>query len=158
MAASFWQPAFEFLAYIGVFEILIPFILVFTILFATLQKTQLFGTEKGEPKVRINTLVAFIMSLMFVAAFQLVRAATEIAQWSALMLVFLLFAFLIGSMAGIREWHPTWPKVLVLAIIVGILLTAFAAWEWLPLQTLSTIILPIAAFAAVVGYIFWMTK
>ncbi len=46
----------------GVLDSLLPFILIFTILFAVLQKTKIIG----EGKRQFNTLVALILSLMVV--------------------------------------------------------------------------------------------
>ena len=41
-----------------------PFLLVFFIIFALLEKTKIFGTDKKQ----LNALVAFVIGLIFVAA------------------------------------------------------------------------------------------
>ncbi|HLD88599.1 MAG TPA: hypothetical protein VI894_00180 [Candidatus Nanoarchaeia archaeon] len=53
---------FTYLADIGVLDSLLPFLLVFTIVFAILQKGNIFGTEKKN----INVVIALIMGLAVV--------------------------------------------------------------------------------------------
>ena len=149
-----FDPVIRFLADLGIFDVLIPFMLSFTILYAVFQKTEILG--KGQKN--INTMVAFVMSAIFVAAIQLVTALTAIAQWSALALVFLLLAFMVGTLGGFTKWHATWPKVIILIIMVLIVITAFGAWDVIPVYWLTSAILPIIiTFLLIVGYIWWMT-
>ncbi|MFH1400696.1 MAG: hypothetical protein ABIH41_04195 [Nanoarchaeota archaeon] len=48
----------------GVMDVLIPFILVFTLVFAVLQRTKILGAEKYDK--RYNTLIALVMGLAVV--------------------------------------------------------------------------------------------
>ncbi len=49
---------------IGVLDILLPFILVFTLVFAVLQKTELLGKDKaGNPRKNFNVIIALVMAL-----------------------------------------------------------------------------------------------
>ncbi len=61
MAISFYNLATYFQAY-GIMDILLPFILVFTIVFAVMQKTKILGDKK-----QFNVVLALILGLMFVA-------------------------------------------------------------------------------------------
>lgn len=58
---GFQTLATYFQAY-GVMDFLIPFILVFTIVFAVMQKTQILGDKKN-----FNVIIAFVLALLFVA-------------------------------------------------------------------------------------------
>ena len=40
----------QLLVDIGLLDVILPFLLVFTIIFATLQRTRVLGEEEGEPK------------------------------------------------------------------------------------------------------------
>jgi hypothetical protein len=52
---------------LGVMDVLVPFILVFTIIFAVLQKTKILGEdEKKQPKKNFNVIIALIMGLAVV--------------------------------------------------------------------------------------------
>ena len=60
---SFTKLAVYFQSY-GVMDFLLPFLLVFTILFAVLQKTKILGGQ--ENKKNFNVIVALVLALMFV--------------------------------------------------------------------------------------------
>ena len=52
---------------IGLLEVLVPFLLVFTIIYAVLQKTKILGkTEDGKPKKNFNVVIALVMALAVV--------------------------------------------------------------------------------------------
>jgi len=54
---------------IGIMDVLLPFILVFTIVFAVLQKTKILGHEEGndkKPKKNFNAAIALVMALAVV--------------------------------------------------------------------------------------------
>src|SRR3990172_7462533 len=58
------QDSFYRLQELGVFDVLLPFILIFTIVFAILQKVKIFGTDE---KVRsYNAVIALVMGLAVV--------------------------------------------------------------------------------------------
>jgi hypothetical protein len=50
---------------IGVMDVIVPFILVFTIVFAVMQKTKILGTEDDgkRPKKNFNAVIALVMAL-----------------------------------------------------------------------------------------------
>ena len=63
--------AVEFLRDFGLFDVIVPFILVFTIVFAILEKTMIFGKQKiGEteyPQKNLNGAIAFVIAMIVVA-------------------------------------------------------------------------------------------
>ncbi len=58
-----WQTLVDW----GFIDALLPFILIFVLLFAILQKIGLFKDDKGQPDRRINGVLALIISAMVVA-------------------------------------------------------------------------------------------
>ncbi len=99
---STFRTSLEFLDKIGVFDVILPFLLVFTILFALLEKTRIFGTEKvgGEEytKKQLNSLVAFVMAFFVIASSRLVEIITKIsANVIVLVLASVFFLLLAGS-------------------------------------------------------------
>ena len=48
MSMSVFGEAIQFLAKLGIYDVVLPFLLVFTIVFAIMEKTKLLGTEKGK--------------------------------------------------------------------------------------------------------------
>ncbi len=99
---STFRTSLEFLDKIGVFDVVLPFLLVFTIIFALLEKTRVFGTEKvgGEEytKKQLNSLVAFVMAFFVIASSRLVEIITKIsANVIVLVLASVFFLLLAGS-------------------------------------------------------------
>lgn len=99
---SAFRNSLEFLDKIGVFDVVLPFLLVFTIIFALLEKTRIFGTEKlgGEEytKKQLNSLAAFVMAFFVIASSKLVEIITKIsANVIVLVLASVFFLLLAGS-------------------------------------------------------------
>ena len=71
MARAFdFREAIRFLEDYGFYDVVLPFLLVFVLVFATLQKIKIFGKESR----RYNAIIALVMGLMFVTATKLVEA------------------------------------------------------------------------------------
>ncbi len=52
---------------IGVLDVIMPFILIFTIIYAVLQKTKIMGKDsKGNPRKNFNVIIALVMALAVV--------------------------------------------------------------------------------------------
>ena len=87
MAEGF-RGAIVFLEKLGVYDVVLPFLLVFTIIFAILEKTRILGVEKvgGQDltKKNLNSIVAFVVAF-------LVIASTTKCNCEAISLVMILF-------------------------------------------------------------------
>ncbi len=99
---STFRTSLEFLDRVGVFDVVLPFLLVFTIVFALLEKTRVFGTDKigseEYPKKQLNSLVAFVMAFLVIASSRLVEIITKIsANVIVLVLASVFFLLLAGS-------------------------------------------------------------
>src|SRR3989338_5716444 len=100
--ASTFRGTLDFLSQIGVFDVVLPFLLVFTIVFALLEKTRVFGTEKvgGEEytKKQLNSLAAFVIAFFVIASSRLVEIVTKISSnVIILVLASVFFLLLAGS-------------------------------------------------------------
>ena len=89
--ASGFRGVIEFLGDLGVYDIILPFLLVFTIVFAILEKTKILGVEKIDgrelTKKNLNSMVAFIMSFLVIASTQLVSVINEVMANVVLLLI-----------------------------------------------------------------------
>jgi len=85
---------------IGVFDIALPFLLVFTITFGILQKIQLFGTNKKNIDLIVSLVLAFlaIRNLFFID--MLNRFLPNVAMLLIIILMFLLF---LGTFGGVSS-------------------------------------------------------
>ena len=129
----------EFFDKIGVFDVVLPFLLVFTIVFAILEKTKVLGTDeingKQYTKKNLNAMTAFVMSFFVVASSKLVEILTQVsAQMVILLMLSVLFLLLVGSFQ--REGEPTflsgnWRWFFMLIMFVGIIAIFLNAIGWL---------------------------
>jgi hypothetical membrane protein len=91
----------QFLDRLGVYEVLLPFLLIFTLVYAVLEKSRIFGMEKiGDneyPKKNLNSMFAFVVSFLVVASSRLVATINEaVANMVILMLLGICFLMLVG--------------------------------------------------------------
>jgi hypothetical protein len=129
------SPLYEALAFMqdfGIFDVVLPFLLVFTVVFGVLEKTKIFGTENDKPKKNINAMVAFTIGFFVVAATQVVDIIQSSLPYIVLFLI-LIIAFMILFGATVSEgelsiWDHIGEKkgifafgilIALIAIIVG---------------------------------------
>src|SRR3989338_7955492 len=98
----------DFFRQLGVYDVLLPFILVFTIMFAILERTQLFGTEgpkeKAVTKKNLNAMVAFVVAFLVVASSKLVEVITKVSsEIIVLLLLIVFFLMMIGTFYSKKE-------------------------------------------------------
>ncbi len=95
--ASTLANALDFFREFGVFDVILPFLLVFTVVYATLQKTKLLGKEAAN----LDAMVAFVIGLLVVAATKVVGIINEaLPQVMLLVIVGLSFLMMIGIFAN----------------------------------------------------------
>ena len=119
-----------FLNKIGVYDVILPFLLVFTIIFAILEKTKIFGTEKIDgqemTKKNIDAMVAFVMAFLVIASTKLVGIINEVmANVVLLVILGVCFLLLVGVFfAGDKEFSlkdfPTWQNIFMVLMFIGI--------------------------------------
>ena len=100
--ASPFRDVLNFFAGLGIFDVVLPFLLVFTVVFALLERTKVFGVEKIDghdyTKKNLNSAAAFVISFLVVASSQLVQIITKVSsQFVVILFLIVLFLLLIGS-------------------------------------------------------------
>ncbi len=101
-------------------ETILPFLLVFTLVFAVLEKTKILGDGKRQ----IDAIIALVISMMFVAFGQATNIVVKMIPILGIALVVILvFMILLGSLYEPGKFKmPDWLK-----IIVGILIALLVA-------------------------------
>ncbi len=134
----------DFLGRLGVYDILLPFLLVFTLTFAFLEKTKVLGVEiitdkEGEghtyTRKNLNAIVAFCIGFFVIASSQLVRVISEVMANVVIVIVTAVsFMLTVGvyhtgekEMGVLDKWKPWLWGVSALAV----LLIIFNALGWL---------------------------
>lgn len=136
---SVFRGVIVFFDKIGIYDVVLPFLLVFTIVFAIFEKTKIFGTVKIEgtdyTKKNLNSIVAFVTAFLVIASTKLVSVINEaIANTVLLLLLVILFLLLVGSF--FKEGEPValekrWRTFFMTAMFIGIVLIFLDALEWL---------------------------
>jgi len=106
MSETLFGNAIVFLQDMGFFDVVLPFLLVFTIVFGILEKTKIFGTEgkDNHPKKNINAMTAFVVAFFVLAAKEVVAAIQNSLPLVALVLLAILcFLMLIGAFFTSKE-------------------------------------------------------
>ena len=120
----------DFFDKLGIYDVLLPFLLVFTIVFAILEKTKVFGTEQiggnTVTKKNLNSMAAFVMAFLVVASSQLVEVITKVSSHMVVLLMLsVLFLILVGSFYKEGEGvflEKNWKNLFMVIMFVGIVL------------------------------------
>jgi len=167
--ASYYGP-FAQLEDLGILDVILPFILIFTLVFAILQKTKIFGENESENK-RYNAVVALVMGLAVVFPHVLgyyppnrdiVNIINQsLPNVSVIIVAIVMALLLIGALGGNfklgEDGTSGWIAVGVFGIIAYIFGNAAGWWEspsWLYfLRDSQTVTLIIAIL--IFGLIIW---
>lgn len=155
----------------GLTDALLPFLLIFVIMFAIFQKTRILG----ENQRRFNTIVSLVIALLVVIPHILgvypndadvVRIInTAIPQVSLVVVAIVMLLILVGILGGERNWMggslSGWIAIIAFLGVLWIFLGAWLGWEiWYWLESFFgsdaiAIIVMILVFAIIV---WWITK
>ncbi|MEK6941020.1 MAG: hypothetical protein AABW49_03920 [Nanoarchaeota archaeon] len=86
----------------GIYEVALPFLLVFTIIFAILQKSKILGESVDKHPIKnLNVVISLVMAFFFVRNENLVTIVNRfLPNVSLFMVVILMFLLLIGLVYG----------------------------------------------------------
>ncbi|MBL7147865.1 MAG: hypothetical protein ISS82_03505 [Nanoarchaeota archaeon] len=106
----------------GVFEFVLPFLLIFTLVFGILEKTNILGTNKKN----INAIVALILGLLFITQFEIVQTLNNfLPKISLFMIVAVMFLLIIGFF-GAKVHEKASNPVLWFAFIIVLIAVYWA--------------------------------
>lgn len=138
---------------IGFTEVILPFILVFSVVFGVLQRSKVLGVdEKGRPRSNYNAMVALVLAFFVLVMFRTVQAISWFARFAALLLVVFVFLGIIFAFLGVREQHRTTLMFVALMLVSVVFLEVLAFTGVLDPSFVNRILLPaILIFAVIVG-------
>lgn len=147
MSETAFGNAIEFMAELGIFDTVLPFLLVFTMLFAFLEKTKIYGTDKFKteggtivdmPKKNLNAMTAFVISFFVVASTQLVALISQVVS-QAVLVIILVFLLLL-TLGSFQEQTDKpffiqggWGKALQAIVFISIVMIFLNSLGWLDL-------------------------
>jgi drug/metabolite transporter (DMT)-like permease len=169
---SAFRNALVFFDQLGVYDVVLPFLLIFTMVFAMLEKTKIFGVdEKDGKKVtrkNLNAMIAFCVAFLVVASSQLVALINiTIAKTMVLLVAGILFMILAGSFSKDEELFLKggWQKAFMWIMFLGIALILLYnlgwmqyAWNYASTNLNGPIVGSLALLIIVVGFMAWVTS
>ncbi|MEA3429879.1 MAG: hypothetical protein U9R08_01265 [Nanoarchaeota archaeon] len=130
----------EFFGRLGVYDVVLPFLLVFSIVFAIFEKTRIFGVDRvGDAeytKKNLNAMVAFVIGFLVVASTRLVAVVNNaMANVALLLIVVVCFLLLIGAFFSHKEdvmiGKGPMRTAFMIIIGLGVILIFMNALGWL---------------------------
>lgn len=129
----------DFFSKVGLFDVVLPFLLVFVIVFAILEKTKIFGTEEIQgrkySKKNLNAVAAFVIAFFVIASSKLVEIITTVSSNIVILLMAIVFfLLLIGTFYKEGEGvflTGGWKILFMIIVFVGIVLIFLHAIGWL---------------------------
>ena len=183
MAQTMMGGVIEFFQRLGVYDVILPFLLVFTIVFAILEKTKVFGVEKvGKeviPRKNLNAMASFVIAFLVVASSKLVETITQVSsQMVILLLLVVFFLLLVGTFFGKEELEKEgvklekgWRILFMVFMLIGIIFIFLDAlklktgetwlgWfvRWISESYTSTSVASIILMIIVIGVIIWIVR
>jgi len=176
--ASQFREVLTFFDTLGIYDVILPFLLVFTIVYALLEKTKIFGTEdidgRKYTRKNLNSMVAFVSAFFVVASTKLVAIINEtVANASLLLIMIVCFLLLAGSFhTGKDEFflQGAWATIFMIIVFVGIALIGLNAvkmesgeswfqygWNYMMANWDSTAVTSGILLMVVVGFMFFIT-
>ena len=126
----------QFFKDFGLFDIILPFLLVFTLVFALLEKSKVLGVEGDgkTPKKNLNAMVAFVVGFLVVSTNAVVNTLTSALPQVVLLLTLIVsFLLLLGSFLkpegglDFATNHPNWYGSFVGLIFLGVVMIFLGA-------------------------------
>jgi len=180
---SVFREVLSFFNRLGIYDVVLPFLLSFAIFFAILEKTKVLGTEKSEgpdggevtTRKNLNAMVAFCGSFFVIASSKMVAIIHEsLANIVLLLLVVVSFLLLIGTFYSEKEevtLKNGWKNLMMILIFIGVLMI-FAhaittddgtpwleyAFDYLGDNWDTTAVSSIILTLIVIGLMIWLTK
>ena len=171
---SVFRDALVFFDQIGLYDVVLSFLLIFTLAFGILEKSKILGTEKGrDDKVytrkNLNAMIAFIMGFFVVASAQLVELVNIlVSRVGVVMVILVMLMLLIASFHKqqgdegfeLKSWQG-WLSGVVLVAVILIFMDGVGwlqpLWFYVTNHWDSTLIGTILLFAIVIGFVAYLT-
>lgn len=159
------------LEYYGLTDVIIPFLLIFTVLYAVLSRVKIFGSDDSQNK-KFNVVIAFSVTLLAVIPhvtgtyreFDIVQIInTTFPQVALLIATIVMVLILVGVVGGGKtvDKSPMLGIITVLSVALVIIIFGRALWpgytpSWLGFlddPNLQAIVLTLLGFGLVVWFV-----
>ncbi len=148
----------DYLVNLGVYDVLLPFLLIFAIMFAILEKTEILGRDKSN----INVIVSVVIGLLLIVQKGIVEIINLFLPRVSLIIVVLLMGLLVISMLAGNTFKGLKGTTLGVAMVLVVIALIFALTSqpgtasWLSQADKEALIrvgVPIAIFLIVIALV-----
>lgn len=163
---------------IGFYDVLLPFILVYAVVFAILEKSGIFSKNENDKQAKnVNAIIAFVFGLFVVASLQTVRYIQDLIINIVLFIIFILvtlillgfifgkdyFDHLFKDADGKVKKSLVWSVASIVVLIsIGVLFSVLGIWTWLNdwfnVDFNSSNLTTAVVVIAIIGVLVWITK
>jgi|TARA_B100001964_G_C14238698_1_gene603825 hypothetical protein len=179
---SAFREALIFFGEIGIYDVVLPFLLVFTIIFAILEKTKVFGMEEVDgvkvTRKNLNAITSFVIGFMVIASSRLVEIITDISsQVVILLMLSIFFLLLVGSFYNAEDFkdgvflNKPWNIIFMIIMFIGIITIFLQAiktksgeswlewfWRFMSTHWSSKAVASVILLVVIIGFMFYITK
>ena len=109
-----------YLGRLGLWDVVLPFILVFTIAYAILERTKVLGAENGEPKHRFNAMLAVVIGFIVLIAVDTLNVINVFSEMIVILILVAVCIAVIFGFFGFQEFHKKWYFMAIAVLVFGI--------------------------------------
>jgi hypothetical protein len=144
---------------IGFTQVILPFIIIFTVVFAVLQKSKILGVDKkGNPKANYNAMVSFIIAFFALIMFKTINVMNYFIRYVVVLLLIFVIIGIVLSFIGGKVHMSGAIKSIALGLILIVLLEALVMGGMIPEDIAYRVIMPLLiAVLIAAGLIAMMT-
>ncbi len=165
MSDSMFGGVVQTLQNMGFFDVILPFLLIFAVIYGVLARAQIF-----EDRNDINAVIAFVMGMLVIGSSWVVGVLTGFLPIVGLLSVvflggFILFAMFAGNAENIYDGKAKYVAAAVILVVFPLILVNMIAptfWgdmtnDWaLPFSMVDMGVM--VAMVLVIGIMIWITK
>ncbi|MBU1135901.1 MAG: hypothetical protein KJ559_00105 [Nanoarchaeota archaeon] len=136
-------------------ELILPFLLVFTVIFAILDKTKILGDKKRQ----INAITSFVIALIFISFSNYVGLTIKLMGFMAVIAIILLVFIFLISFVGFKDdkfemgnklKYTLWILISAALVIAVLVFTGFWETIWNSISGGNAIIMDIVFVLVIV--------
>ncbi len=143
---------------IGFTDVVLPFILVFTVIFAVLQKSKILGSHNGKPKANYNSMVALVIAFFVLVMVNTVEIITWLTRYVAVLMIAFFFLALVFAFLGVKERHKNVLMFIALMLLTFVFLQVAAFTGIMDPLFVEEFILPIFVVIFLIGLVALMFR
>lgn len=135
-----------FLEQIGLTDVILPFLLAFTIVYGVLQRSNVLGGKKN-----IDAMLAFVIGFFVVVTVRTLNVINMLSQYLALVLVASIMLAILMAFLGVHKKYQNALFWLIGVAVAFVILFVMGQMDMIDKNTLNAFFIPVLGIAAFVG-------